>query len=96
MLYVEEKAEALTSLSRIRPDLIINDLGSPGLDGFSFIQKVRAIDGHVPVVVVSGTLDEQRRTQALRLGACHCFDKPFDCSEFQEVISQILTDNGVL
>jgi CheY-like chemotaxis protein len=95
MLYVEEKSDALARLPEIRPDLIITDLGSPGLDGFSFIQRVRAIDEHVPVVVVSGTLDEQRRTRALRLGASHCLDKPFNVDELREVVRKALGDRGL-
>jgi DNA-binding response OmpR family regulator len=96
MLYVEEKAEALTRLPEIRPDLIITDLGSPGLNGFDFIRRVRAYDDRIPILVVSGTLDDgQNRAIALQLGACRCVNKPFDCEKLVEIVRRTLRSRGV-
>ena len=94
MIYVEEKGEALARLHEIRPDLIITDIGSPGVDGFAFLHGVRAFDERIPVIVISGVLDEQKRTRALRLGARHFFDKPFEVAELRGVVRSALRDRG--
>jgi len=95
MLYVEEKSEVLTRLPQVQPDLIITDLGSPGVDGFTFIQRVRAHNESIPILVVSGIIDDdQNRARALRLGANHCLGKPFDCDELREVVRSVLLDCG--
>lgn len=46
--------EALTSLSRSLPDVLISDLSMPNMSGFELLSVVRRRFPHVPVIAISG------------------------------------------
>jgi len=73
-------AEALDSLQRDKPDLIILDLGLPDVDGMDLIRKIRA-RSPVPIVVLSSRGDEKGKVMALDLGADDYVTKPFGVDE---------------
>lgn len=61
--------QALEKLGRIRPDLILLDLGLPQMDGFAFVQELRrrAICADVPIVVLTAAeLSEDELTYLRR------------------------------
>lgn len=49
--------EALLWLKDVRPEIVLADLEMPGMDGFEFIQRLRAHTSfsHVPLICVTGT-----------------------------------------
>ena len=59
---------ALNLLSR-DPDLIILDLGLPDIPGHELLQRIRARNERVPIVVLSSRGDEAGKVQALDFGA---------------------------
>src|SRR5262245_40890210 len=59
---------ALNLLAR-EPDLIILDLGLPDIPGHELLQKIRARNEAVPIVVLSSRGDEAGKVQALDFGA---------------------------
>ena len=74
--------EAKTVLATWSPDLLILDLGLPDGDGMSML-GVLGIGGElgVPVLVVTGESDPERRVRALELGATDLLTKPFNLLE---------------
>jgi PAS domain S-box-containing protein len=62
-------------------DLILLDLGMPGMDGFAVMGELRKIetDGHLPVMVITAHQDQKLR--ALKAGAKDFVRKPFDLAE---------------
>ena len=73
-------AEALESLRRDKPDLVILDLGLPDVDGMDLIRKIRA-QSPVPIVVLSSRGDEKGKVTALDFGADDYVTKPFGVDE---------------
>jgi len=73
-------AEALDSLRRDKPDLVILDLGLPDVDGMDLIRKIRT-QSPVPIVVLSSRGDERGKVMALDLGADDYVTKPFGVDE---------------
>ena len=73
-------AEAMDSLRRDKPDLVILDLGLPDVDGMDLIPKIRA-QSQVPIVVLSSRGDEKGKVGALDLGADDYVTKPFGIDE---------------
>ncbi|HTY77964.1 MAG TPA: response regulator [Candidatus Bathyarchaeia archaeon] len=47
--------DALATLDRVRPDIIVLDLRMPHLDGMGFLRQMERRGSKVPVVVCSGT-----------------------------------------
>ena len=72
--------EALKLATDGHPDIIVLDLGMPGLTGIEVIEAVRAWST-VPILVVSGRSDSLDKVEALDAGADDYVTKPFAADE---------------
>ncbi len=77
----ETGQEALDLARREKFDLVVLDLGLPGMDGFDVIVKLREAGSDVPIVVLSSRSDEAGKVKALDLGADDYVTKPFGVEE---------------
>jgi two-component system KDP operon response regulator KdpE len=73
--------EALSFLPDNPVDIVVLDLGLPGLDGFEIIRRLREKGSDVPIVVLSSRTDEAGKVHALDLGADDYVTKPFGVDE---------------
>ncbi|ESZ45428.1 response regulator transcription factor [Mesorhizobium sp. RSR565B] len=64
-----------------KPDLILLDLGLPGMGGLDLLRKWRGDGLDVPVVILSSRTDEAGIVAALELGADDYITKPFGMNE---------------
>lgn len=71
---------ALTLAARKHPDLVILDLGLPGMDGVDVIHGIRGWSA-VPIVVLSVRETERAKVEALDAGADDYVTKPFGMDE---------------
>jgi len=71
---------ALTSAAASTPDLVIVDLGLPGLDGIDVIRGLRGWTT-VPIIVVSAREGDTSKVAALDAGADDYVTKPFSITE---------------
>ena len=73
--------EAALALAAERPpDVVVLDLGLPGLDGFDVIRGLRGWS-KVPILVLSARQDSSDKVEALDLGADDYVTKPFGMDE---------------
>lgn len=72
--------EALDAIAHYRPDLILLDLGLPGLSGLDLCKQVRA-QSNLPIIVLSVKDTERDKVLALDLGADDYVSKPFGINE---------------
>ncbi|GAB2447526.1 two-component system KDP operon response regulator KdpE [Conyzicola lurida] len=72
--------EALRQAADGHPDIIVLDLGMPGLTGIEVIEGVRGWSA-VPILVVSGRSDSLDKVEALDAGADDYVTKPFAADE---------------
>lgn len=72
--------EAQKVFSSDPPDIILLDLGLPDMDGMKVLTNLRMWSS-IPVVVVSGRLDVERKVAALNAGADDYITKPFSKDE---------------
>ncbi len=72
--------EALDAFARVRPDLVLLDLGLPDIDGLDVIRAIRQRAG-TPIVVLSAREAERDKVAALDLGADDYLTKPFGVNE---------------
>ncbi len=84
---------ALTVARKEQPDLIVLDLGLPAGDGFTVMERMRAITSlvDVPVVVVTARDAATNREKAESLGAVAFVEKPIDFDQLLETIEALLT-----
>jgi two-component system KDP operon response regulator KdpE len=69
IIEIETGEAALTEIGRRPPDLVVLDLGLPGIDGLEVIRRVRESGSVVPFVVLTSRADEAGKVEALDLGA---------------------------
>lgn len=81
VLEADDGEAALAVLRRNAIDLLILDLGLPGMDGFEVIKQLRDSGSAVPIVVLSVRTDEAGKVRALDLGADDYVSKPFGMDE---------------
>jgi two-component system KDP operon response regulator KdpE len=72
--------QALDEIAMHRPDLMLLDLGLPGISGLEVCKKVRA-ESSLPIIVVSVKDTERDKVSALDLGADDYVSKPFGMNE---------------
>ncbi len=73
------------------PDLLVTDLGLPGMDGLSLVRTLRKTCPDLPVIIITGQATVQNAITALRLGVCDYLTKPVDLTTLQERVSLVLT-----
>ena len=73
---------ALRAWEASRPDLILLDLGLPGIDGLAVVRHVRR-DATTPIIVLSARDQERDKVAALDAGADDYLAKPFGMAELQ-------------
>lgn len=90
---VEEAADgeaALDFLKRIPVELIVLDLGLPGMDGLEVVRRLRAQGDDTPIVILSSRDDEAGKVAALDMGADDYIAKPFGMEELSARIRAAL------
>jgi DNA-binding response OmpR family regulator len=80
---------ALEMARRDRPDLVVLDLGLPGLDGLDVTRELRK-DGSIPIVMVTARDDELDKLLGLELGADDYLTKPFSPRELVARVKAVL------
>jgi signal transduction histidine kinase len=89
----ESGQAALSLLFAQRPDVLIADLGMPGMDGYALIEQVRALDpdfgGMTPAVAVTAYASPQDRLRALQAGYQNHVAKPVEAEELAIVIASL-------
>lgn len=84
--------EALEKCAAIQFDLIIVDHIMPEMDGVAFTAALRARPAYrlVPVIMVTSDLDKSVRIEAIKAGATDFLHKPFDPTELQARVANLL------
>jgi CheY-like chemotaxis protein len=74
-------AEALAAVREGRPDVVIADIGMPGMDGLEFIRSLRQLDGpagRTPAAALTAYARSQDRVTSLAAGFQMHLVKPID------------------
>jgi DNA-binding response OmpR family regulator len=83
--WVGDGVAALENAEARQPDLMVLDLGLPGMDGVEVLAQFRAKYKDVSVLVLTGRSDVEERIRCLRAGADDCVIKPFS---FHELVAR--------
>jgi PAS domain S-box-containing protein len=85
--------EALEMMPTVRPNVLVSDIGLPGIDGYDFIRRVRRIDptsgGGVPAIALTAHASSHDRTRALRAGYQAHIAKPVSPGELVATIASL-------
>lgn len=90
VLLAESGEEALVVAASEKPDLVILDLGMPGMTGYQVLDLLRQERPDLPVVVLSGLAQPSETPSLIARGARAVVGKPFSARDFLRVIEQAL------
>ncbi|MEV0166372.1 response regulator transcription factor [Nonomuraea fuscirosea] len=78
--------DAVASVQRHRPDLVVLDVMLPDLDGFEIVRRMRGGGVHTPVVFLTARDETEDKIRGLTLGGDDYVTKPFS---LEEVVARI-------
>jgi CheY-like chemotaxis protein len=87
----EEALEYLYDKAKEIPGIILLDLNMPRMNGIEFLKIAKNDDSlkHIPVVVLTTSLEEMDRIDTFNLGIAGYMVKPVDYKQFVDVIKAI-------
>ena len=87
-------AEAIDTLMAKVPDVLISDIGMPGIDGYDLIRQVRGLPsergGKVPAIALTAYTRTEDRLQSLRAGYDMHVPKPVELAELVAVAATVV------
>lgn len=87
--------EALEAAARENPDIIVLDVMMPKMDGFETLKKLREQDGtrDIPVVMLTGLSDREKKLDAIDYGVQHYIVKPFEVHDLISTLQRALAES---
>ena len=85
-----ENGQAAIDQTRSGIDLAILDYRLPDLDGLTVLKQIRQIDPDVLVVLLTAYASVETAVEAMKLGAYHFMNKPFDLEALAALVEQAL------
>lgn len=98
IIEAQDGQEGLEKTLEMLPDLVICDLMMPRLDGFSFCSaaKSNSLSNHIPVVMLTAKATLEDRLEGLELGADDYLAKPFNTSELEIRVNNLIKQRQLL
>jgi PAS domain S-box-containing protein len=85
--------EALRQLPRVRPDVVVSDIGMPNGDGYELIRRLRTLDpaegGATPAAALTAAAATSDRRRALEAGFEVHVAKPFEPAHLARVVATL-------
>ncbi len=88
--------EAFELLNKVEMDCIFVDFMMPGMSGLDFLEKVKAHDKFLPVVLMTGYPSYDAIIEALRKGASDFLTKPFKLDQMGIVLERLSRERSIL
>ncbi|NDV01049.1 sigma-54-dependent transcriptional regulator [Pseudoroseicyclus tamaricis] len=77
--------DALKGLTADYPGIVVTDVRMPGMDGMTFLRRLRTVDPALPVIMITGHGDVPMAVEAMRIGAFDFLEKPFNPDRMTEL-----------
>lgn len=82
--------QAVEMYQKVFPDLVFSDVMMPGYDGFYVLKKIRQINPHAILVMITGDVRPEKIEELKELKADAIVYKPFDMKQVIETINNLL------
>lgn len=84
--------DAIASVKKTPPDVLLLDVKMPGLNGIEVLRKVKSLDPDLPVVMITAYADINGAVTTMKSGAHDYLSKPFKTHEVIRVVHRALAE----
>jgi len=88
--------EALSLIKKNIIDLVLLDMKLPDVDGLEIQKKIKALDTEILVIIMTAYSDVQTAVSAMKSGAYHYINKPFELEELKLLIEKGLETKSLI
>lgn len=92
VILVSSPSSVLQLVDEVQVDVLITDIRMPEMDGMDLVDRLRARNPEMPVVFMSGYMDQQTRAEAERRSG-HVIGKPFRILQLRECVRLALGED---
>ncbi len=94
LVTVDNGDDALRRAREVMPDLVLADIGMPGLTGYELCAEIRRSPeiAHVPVLLLTGTFETYDEARAREVGASDHISKPFEAQALVQMVHRLLDE----
>jgi CheY-like chemotaxis protein len=89
VLTVSSAYEVLALLDAFQPDVLVSDIGMPGIDGYGLIQEIRTCsfrEGRLPAIALTAYAREEDQQRVLEEGFQQHLSKPIDPQDLVQAV----------
>jgi DNA-binding NtrC family response regulator len=90
LLEAPDGATTLALIQRHQVDLVLLDIRLPEMDGIEVLERIKAIDAAIEVILVTAVKTVRTAVAAMKLGAFDYLTKPFEEDELQSLVRRAL------
>ncbi len=88
VLTAENGEEGLAVFAREKPPVVLTDIKMPGMDGITVLKRLKELDPHTEVIVITGHGDMDLAIKALNLDATDFINKPIRKKDLDNALSR--------
>jgi len=93
-VYIESAVDGYEARQKVRwfkPDIVLLDLGMPGIDGVELCQTIKSDPQtrSIRIIAITGKATQENIDNLLAAGAEHCLGKPLDYNELLSIMGLI-------
>ena len=82
--------DALKTIKKISPDLVLLDIGLPGMNGIDALQEIKKVDPEISVIMITAYEDIDTVISTMKLGAHDYIIKPIHMDALEKAIENVL------
>ncbi len=87
---VNDPVEALKKIEKKKYDLVLCDIKMKPINGLEVLQRIKSDHPHLPVIIITGFVDDQLYAQARKIGCSALLIKPVPRRQLIDSIQTVL------